>query len=85
MSSDGFLYGCLSNASRHRISDLLDLPQYLALPKLQGLLVNALGDKKIKNNGEYTVIKNIGGELAFPIATDKSAAFASLSPIIAVV
>ena len=61
LSSDGYLYGCLSNASRHRISDLLDLPQYLALPKLQGLLVNALGDKKLAFQGEVTVMKFIGG------------------------
>ena len=61
LSSDGYLYGCLSNASRHRISDLLGLPQHLALPKLQGLLVNALGHKKLAFQGEVTVMKFIGG------------------------
>ena len=61
LSSDGYLYGCLSNASRHRISDLVGLPQHLALPKLQGLLVNALGDKKLAFQGEVTVMKFIGG------------------------
>ena len=61
LSSDGYLYGCLSNTSRHRISDLVGLPQHLALPKLQGLLVNALGDKKLAFQGEVTVMKFIGG------------------------
>lgn len=61
LSSDGYLYGCLSNATRHRISDLVGLPQHLALPKLQGLLVNALGDKKLAFQGEVTVMKFIGG------------------------
>ena len=61
LSSNGYLYGCLSNASRHHIGDLLDLPKHLALPKLQGLLVNALGDKKLSFQGEVTVMKFIGG------------------------
>ena len=61
LSSDGYLYGCLSNASRHCIGDLLGLPQHLALPKLQGLLVKALGDKKLAFQGEVTVMKFIGG------------------------
>ena len=61
LSSDGYLYGCLSNASRYAIGELLELPSYLALPKLQGLLVNALGDKKLAFQGEVTVMKFIGG------------------------
>ena len=61
LSSNGYLYGCLSNASRHYVGNLLDLPKHLALPKLQGLLVNALGDKKLSFQGEVTVMKFIGG------------------------
>ena len=61
LSSDGHIYGCLSNASRHHITDLLELPKHVALPKLQGLLVHALGDKKLSFQGEATVMKFIGG------------------------
>jgi cyclic pyranopterin phosphate synthase len=61
ISSDGYLYGCLSSANRQDISGILDLPRHLALPKLQGLLVSALGDKKLAFQGEVTVMKFIGG------------------------
>ena len=61
LSSDGYLYGCLSDAHKHYIGDLLDLPSHLVLPKLQGLLVQALGDKKLAFQGEVTVMKLIGG------------------------
>ena len=62
LSSNGFLYGCLSNARRHSIAELLDLPDHLALPRLQGLLVRALGDKQSTTfRGEVTVMKFIGG------------------------
>ena len=61
LSSDGYLYGCLSNTSRHAIGELLELPPHLALPKLQGLLLSALGDKKLSFQGEVTVMKFIGG------------------------
>ena len=61
LSSDGYLYGCLSSANRQDISGILELPRHLALPKLQGLLVNALGDKKLAFQGEVTVMKFIGG------------------------
>jgi len=61
LSSNGYLYGCLSNTSRHYVGNLLDLPKHLALPKLQRLLVNALGDKKLSFQGEVTVMKFIGG------------------------
>ena len=62
LSSNGFLYGCLSNANRHFIGDLLDLPDHLALMRLQGLLVRALGDKQSHSfKGEVTVMKFIGG------------------------
>ncbi|MGB1686649.1 MAG: radical SAM protein, partial [Pseudomonadales bacterium] len=61
LSSDGYLYGCLSNANRRSIRELLDQPSHLALPKLQGMLVDALSDKKLSFQGEVTVMKFIGG------------------------
>ena len=61
ISSDGYLYGCLSSANRHDLSDVLDLPRHIALPKLQGLLVKALNDKKLAFQGEATIMKFIGG------------------------
>jgi len=62
LSSNGFLYGCLSNARRHFVGDLLDKPDHVALPQLQGLLVRALGDKQSTTfRGEVTVMKFIGG------------------------
>ncbi len=61
LSSDGFLYGCLSSANRHYIGDILDQPSHLALPTIQKLLVSALADKKLAFQGEVTVMKFIGG------------------------
>jgi cyclic pyranopterin phosphate synthase len=62
LSSNGFLYGCLSNTHRHYVGDLLDWPDHLALARLQGLLVKALGDKQsVSFKGEVTVMKFIGG------------------------
>ena len=61
LSSDGYLYGCLSSVNKHFIGDLLDLPTHLVLPKLQKILVSALGDKKLAFQGEVTVMKLIGG------------------------
>jgi GTP 3',8-cyclase len=61
LSSDGYLYGCLSNANKHYIGDLLALPPHQILPRLQGILMTALGDKKTAFQGELTVMKLIGG------------------------
>lgn len=61
LSSDGYLYGCLSNARRHDIRDLLQLPVHQALPMIQGRLVDALASKKLAFQGEATVMKFIGG------------------------
>lgn len=61
LSSDGHLYGCLSNARNQSVTDILKLPDHLALPKLQNLLVSALDDKKLAFQGEVTVMKFIGG------------------------
>jgi cyclic pyranopterin phosphate synthase len=61
LASDGFLYGCLSSSNKHDIGSLLELPSHRVLPKLQGILVQALGDKKLAFEGEVTVMKLIGG------------------------
>jgi GTP 3',8-cyclase len=62
LSSDGYLYGCLSNTNRHDIRELLSLPQHLALPALQSKLMGALADKQtVAFRGEVTVMKFIGG------------------------
>ncbi len=62
LSSEGWLYGCLSNARRHYMGDLLDLPEGIALAQLQTLLAEALGDKQsVAFAGEVTVMKLIGG------------------------
>lgn len=62
LSSNGYLYGCLSSASNHYIGDILDLPRPLALARLQKQLVKALADKQqLTFTGEVTVMKFIGG------------------------
>jgi GTP 3',8-cyclase len=62
LSSDGFLYGCLSNASRHDIKPLLGFPDHIALSELQARLMQALADKQtVAFRGEVTVMKFIGG------------------------
>jgi len=61
LSSDGYLYGCLSSSRRQFIGDLLDSPSHIVYPKLQKILVSALGDKKLAFQGETTVMKFIGG------------------------
>ncbi len=61
LSSDGYLYGCLSNANRHYIRDLLLEPAHVVLPRLQGILMTALTDKQEAFQGEVTVMKLIGG------------------------
>lgn len=62
LSSNGRLYGCLSNARSHDLRDVLRLPQHLAMPRIQHLLGLALADKQNLNfRGEVTVMKFIGG------------------------
>ena len=61
LSSDGYLYGCLSSSNRQYIGDLLNLPTHLVYPKLQKILLGALSDKKLAFQGETTVMKFIGG------------------------
>lgn len=62
LSSNGFLYGCLSNAAHHDMKPVLALPHHQAMAQLQSLLVRALGDKQdLSFKGEVTVMKFIGG------------------------
>jgi cyclic pyranopterin phosphate synthase len=61
LSSDGYLYGCLSSPRRESIRDLLTLPRHLVLPQLQARLLSALQVKQQTFQGEATVMKFIGG------------------------
>ncbi len=62
LSSNGHLYGCLSNSKHYDLTELLGLPEALAIAKLQRLLGSALGDKQtVSFSGETTVMKFIGG------------------------
>jgi cyclic pyranopterin phosphate synthase len=61
LSSDGYLYGCLSSSRRQYLGDLVDKPGHLVLPRLQKILLSALADKKLAFEGETTVMKFIGG------------------------
>lgn len=62
LASNGFLYGCLSNAAAHDIRPILLEPEHQALARLQSLLVRALADKQdLSFKGEVTVMKFIGG------------------------
>ena len=62
LSSNGRLYGCLSNAANHDMRPILELPHPQAMARLQSTLVQALGDKQdLSFKGEVTVMKFIGG------------------------
>ena len=62
LASNGFLYGCLSNARCHDMRPALRLPRPQALERLRPLLTRALADKqKLGFRGETTVMKFIGG------------------------
>ena len=62
LSSNGKLFGCLSNAKSYDLTDLLSLPEALAVAKLQRHLGLALADKQdLAFQGEVTVMKFIGG------------------------
>ena len=62
LSSDGWLYGCLSNARRHDLRPVLEQPRLQSLARLRQLLTRALGDKQsVSFRGEVTVMKFIGG------------------------
>ncbi|MBV1906849.1 MAG: radical SAM protein [Pseudomonadales bacterium] len=62
LSSNGYLYGCLSNSRRHGIHHLLEMEDNQAISQLQAVLSSALKDKQDRQFvGEYTVMKFIGG------------------------
>lgn len=62
LSSNGFLYGCLSSSRNFSIRHLLDKPYYVAINELQEVLRNALASKqRLAFTGETTVMKFIGG------------------------
>ena len=62
LSSNGYLYGCLSSSKRHAIADVLKLPDDQARTVLQSRLMGALADKQtVQFKGEVTVMKFIGG------------------------
>ncbi|HMU89792.1 MAG: radical SAM protein [Pseudomonadales bacterium] len=62
LSSDGWIYGCLSNSRRHRINPILEQPDHVALPALQRLLTDALADKQDQAfQGGVTIMKLVGG------------------------
>ena len=62
LSSNGKLFGCLSNARSHDVSELLEQPDEVAVPALAKVLTRALDDKQpVRFSGEVTVMKFIGG------------------------
>jgi cyclic pyranopterin phosphate synthase len=62
LSSNGMLYGCLSNSRSHDMKPALELPEHVAMARVQSLLMQALGDKQdLAFTGEVTVMKFIGG------------------------
>ncbi len=62
LSSNGHIYGCLSNAASHDINNLLELDADAARAGMQRVLGLALADKQdLSFRGEVTVMKFIGG------------------------
>jgi len=62
LSSNGMLYGCLSNTRSHDMKPILEMPEHFAMARLQSVLVKALADKQnLAFTGEVTVMKFIGG------------------------
>ncbi len=62
LSSDGRLYGCLSNQRSHDLKPLLALKEQDAVSRLQTLLGRVLGDKQVTGfTGGDIVMKMIGG------------------------
>ena len=62
LSSNGRLYGCLSNARFHDMRPVLELPRGQAQARLRRILQLALADKqKLVFKGEVTAMKFIGG------------------------
>lgn len=62
ISSNGRLFGCLSNARNYDLRPLISMPHEQGINALQPILRNALGDKQaLAFTGETTVMKFIGG------------------------
>lgn len=62
ISSNGHLYGCLSNTKHYDLRPLLEEPDDYAFQMLQPILRNAMADKQsVAFTGETTVMKFIGG------------------------
>ena len=62
LSSNGYLYGCLSSTKRHAMADVLQLSDEQARTVLRNRLMGALADKQtVQFKGEVTVMKFIGG------------------------
>ncbi len=62
LSSNGFIYGCLSNTTHYDLKPLLAMPYAFALNKLQDILASAMSNKQsVAFTGETTVMKFIGG------------------------
>lgn len=62
LSSNGKLFGCLSNAQNYDLRDLFSMSDSFAVARLQQILGNALDDKQsLSFRGEVTVMKFIGG------------------------
>ena len=62
LSSNGHLYGCLSNSKNYSIRHLLNEPYHIAINELQEVLRNAMASKqRLAFSGETTVMKFIGG------------------------
>lgn len=62
LTSDGFLYGCLSSTQKFLIRDLLEIPDELAEKKLTHVLQDALATKQTFNfSGSKVLMKSVGG------------------------
>lgn len=62
ITSNGRLYGCLSNAKNYDLRPILNLPFDRALEQLKLILPEAIKDKRdVSFSGEKTVMKFIGG------------------------
>ena len=65
ISSNGHLYGCLSNTKHYDLRPLLEEPDDYAFQMLQPILRNAMADKQsVAFTGETTVMKFISARLA---------------------
>lgn len=62
LTSDGYLYGCLSSNQKFLMRDLLTQPEEMAMERLKALLKKALATKQaISFKGSTTLMKSVGG------------------------